>query len=93
MRVLHLPNLTVTSTELARNTREILDRIVSDGQAVAIERNHTTIAQLTPPERHMTVRQALSLLSSAPKMSAAQGQNWLQQSKEAFGNEVNKPWE
>jgi antitoxin (DNA-binding transcriptional repressor) of toxin-antitoxin stability system len=85
--------LTVTSTELARNTREILDRIVSDGQSVAIERNHTTIAQLTPPARRMTVQQALTMLSGGPKISAAQGQNWLQQSKEAFGNEVNNPWE
>jgi hypothetical protein len=35
---------TVSATDLARNTREILDKVVSGGETVAIERNHTMIA-------------------------------------------------
>lgn len=41
---------TVTATALARNTREILDKVASGGETVAtIERNHTLIAQLVLP--------------------------------------------
>ena len=31
---------TISATELARNTREILDRVATQGETVAIERNH-----------------------------------------------------
>jgi hypothetical protein len=32
---------TISATDLARNTREILDKIASQGETVAIEGNHT----------------------------------------------------
>jgi antitoxin (DNA-binding transcriptional repressor) of toxin-antitoxin stability system len=44
----------ISATELARNTRQILDRVVGLGEIIAIERNHTLIAQILPAERTMT---------------------------------------
>ena len=40
---------TISATDLARNTREILDKVASRGETVVIERNHTMIAQIMPP--------------------------------------------
>ena len=45
---------TISATELTRNTREILNRVVTRGEIVTIERNHTMIAQLMPPQKTMT---------------------------------------
>lgn len=42
---------TISATELTRNTREILDRVVTRGEIVTIERNHTMVAQLMPPQQ------------------------------------------
>lgn len=50
---------TISATDLARNTREILDKVASRGETVIIERNHTTIAQIMPPLQTMTASQAL----------------------------------
>ena len=49
---------TISATELTRNTREILDRVVTRGEIVTIERNHTMIAQIMPPLKTMTASQA-----------------------------------
>ena len=35
-----------TATELARNLRRVLDRLVADGEEIVIERNHEQIALL-----------------------------------------------
>ncbi len=82
---------TISATELARNTREILDTVASQGETVAIERNHIMIAQIVPPERTMTAAQALAgfefpLLT--PKQTAA----WLKDRKGEFGEGVVDPW-
>ncbi len=50
----------ISATELARNTREILDRVATRGEIVQIERNHTMIAQIMPPQKTMTAAQALA---------------------------------
>ena len=34
----------ISATDLARNTREMLDRVSSQGETVAIQRNQTLIA-------------------------------------------------
>jgi antitoxin (DNA-binding transcriptional repressor) of toxin-antitoxin stability system len=47
------------TAELTRNTREILDRVATRGEIVTIERNHTMIAQIMPPQMTMTASQAL----------------------------------
>jgi antitoxin (DNA-binding transcriptional repressor) of toxin-antitoxin stability system len=63
---------TISATELTRNTREILDRVATQGETVTIERNHTMIAQIMPPQKTMTASQALAGLvfpSSDPAAS------------------------
>lgn len=82
---------TVSATELTRNTREILDRVVTRGETVTIERNHTMIAQLMPPQKTMTASQALAGLVF-PIMTPQQGSSWLQESKDGFGDTVRNPW-
>ena len=37
---------TISATELARNLRRVLDRVMSEGEEIVIERNHEQIARL-----------------------------------------------
>jgi antitoxin (DNA-binding transcriptional repressor) of toxin-antitoxin stability system len=82
---------TINATELARNTRQILDTVASRGESVAIERNQTLVAQLVPPQRTMTASQALAGLN-LPLLTRAQATAWLQDSRPAFGDAVLDPW-
>ena len=82
---------TITATELTRNTREILDRVATRGETVTIERNHTLIAQIMPPQRTMTAAQALAGLTF-PILTPQQASAWLHESKEGFGDTVRDPW-
>lgn len=82
---------TISATDLARNTREVLDKIASQGDAVAIERNHTLIAQIIAPQRTMTATQALAGLP-LPLMTPAQAAAWLKDSKSSFDDAVSNPW-
>jgi antitoxin (DNA-binding transcriptional repressor) of toxin-antitoxin stability system len=84
---------TVTATDLARNTREILEKVANQGQTVMVERNNAVIAQLSPPQKNMTVRQALSGLMLAPTLSVVQSKSWLVASKSSFDDGVKSPWE
>jgi antitoxin (DNA-binding transcriptional repressor) of toxin-antitoxin stability system len=81
---------TISATELARHTREILDRVANKGETVTIERNRTTIATLVPPERTMTAAQALAGLRTmlTPEQAAA----WLKDSRGHFDQAVRDPW-
>ena len=81
----------ISATELARNTREILDRVASRGETVAVERNHTLIAQIIPQQRRMTAAQALAGLTF-PTLTPAQSTAWLRESKTDFGDAVRDPW-
>ncbi|MDW6023448.1 hypothetical protein SAZ10_16995 [Mesorhizobium sp. BAC0120] len=82
---------TVSATELARNTREILDMVAGRGEVVMVERNHTVIARIAPPERVMTATQALAGLQ--PVMTAAQAAAWRKESRGAFDEAIRDPWE
>lgn len=82
---------TISATDLARNTREILDKIASRGEIVAVERNHTMIAQIVPPEHTMTASQALAGLV-LPMLTLKQAAAWLKDSKEVFDEAVRDPW-
>ena len=42
---------TITATELARQTRQILDTVARDGETVIIERNNMPVARLCHPNR------------------------------------------
>jgi antitoxin (DNA-binding transcriptional repressor) of toxin-antitoxin stability system len=82
---------TISATELARNTREILDKVASRGETVAIERNRTMIAQIVPPERTMTALQALAGLA-LPALTPTQASAWLKDSRQDFSDAVRDPW-
>ncbi len=81
---------TISATELARNTREILDLVASRGEVVIVERNRAAIAQITPSMRTMTAAQALAGLE--PVLSPQQAAAWLDQSRGVFDETVSDPW-
>lgn len=81
---------TVTATDLARNTREILDRVATRGEVVIVERNSAPIAQISLPQRQMTAAQALAGL--APIMRPEQGAAWLKDSRGDFDESIVDPW-
>lgn len=82
---------TISATDLARNTREILDKVASRGETMAIERNHRVIAEIMPPQQTMTASQALAGLPLA-MLTPAQATAWLQDSRQDFGDVVRDPW-
>jgi PHD/YefM family antitoxin component YafN of YafNO toxin-antitoxin module len=82
---------TITATELARNTRELLDSVASSGRAIAVERNRVRVAVLAPVERTMTAAQALQGLPQ-PQLTPAQAAEWLSDSKTGFDDAVHNPW-
>lgn len=82
---------TVSATDLARNTRQILDQVASLGECVLVERNHTVVAQIAPPQRTMTAAQALAGLVY-PVLTPAQAHAWLADSKPDLNEEVRDPW-
>ncbi len=82
----------ISATDLARNTRAILDRVASRGESVAIERNHTLIAQIVPPLQTMTATQALAGLT-LPMLTPTQASAWLRDSRQDFIDAVRDPWE
>lgn len=82
---------TISATELARNTREILDKVVSQGETVEVQRNQVLIAQIIPPPQTMNASQALAGISF-PVFTAAQASAWLKDSKESFHDALHDPW-
>ena len=51
---------TITATELARNLRRVLDRLVIEGEEIVVERNHQQVARLLPGPARQTAIQAMS---------------------------------
>ncbi len=82
---------TISATDLARHTREILDTIASHGEPVVIERNHIPIAELVPPTRTMTAAQALAGLA-LPALTPQQAAQWLEARQGNFDETVRDPW-
>jgi antitoxin (DNA-binding transcriptional repressor) of toxin-antitoxin stability system len=63
---------TITATELARNLRRVLDRVVADGEEVMIERNHEQIARLVAgPGRQNALEAMADLYRTLPEDVAA----------------------
>ena len=81
---------TISATDLARNTSQILDHVATGGERVAVERNRAVIAEIVPPTRAMTAAQALSGLEA--RLTREQGARWLQDSREEFDEAVRDPW-
>jgi antitoxin (DNA-binding transcriptional repressor) of toxin-antitoxin stability system len=82
---------TISATDLARNTREILDLVASRGETVVVERNRVLIAQIVPPDRTMTAAQAIAGIKATlkPRQAAA----WIKESRGTFDEAVRDPWE
>jgi antitoxin (DNA-binding transcriptional repressor) of toxin-antitoxin stability system len=81
---------TITATDLARHTRQILDTVASRGETVAVERNNVLIAKIVPSDATMTASQALAGL--LPTLTPRQGSAWLNDSRAAFDETVRDPW-
>ncbi|MGS1041504.1 type II toxin-antitoxin system Phd/YefM family antitoxin [Burkholderia glumae] len=81
---------TITATELARHTRQILDQVALRRETVVVERNQTVIARLVPAEPVMTAAQALAGLPTS--LDAETAARWLQDSRNGFEDEVRDPW-
>ena len=56
---------TITATELARHTRQILDQVAQRRETVVVERNQTVIARLVPADPVMNAVQALEGLQQS----------------------------
>jgi antitoxin (DNA-binding transcriptional repressor) of toxin-antitoxin stability system len=82
---------TISATDLARNTRKILDKVAIGGTTIAIERNRIVIAKIVPPEQTMTAAQALAGLQ--PMLTPRQAADWLKDSKADFDHRVRDPRE
>jgi antitoxin (DNA-binding transcriptional repressor) of toxin-antitoxin stability system len=88
---------TVTATDLARRTRDVLDQVIRHGETVMVERNSVVIARISPITTlrplpgNMTAAEALAGLP-LPILSARQGAAWLQESKASFDDAVGDPW-
>jgi len=80
----------ISATELARNTREVLDAVAARGEVVIVERNGAPIARIAPAQRTMTAAQALAGLR--PTLTRRQAQDWLGESRGSFGEELRDPW-
>ena len=63
---------TITATELARNLRRVLDRLVVEGEEVVIERNREQVARLVPGPARQTALEAMAdLYRTLPEDAAA----------------------
>ena len=81
---------TISASDLARSTSSILERVLS-GETVKVMRNRTEIAHIVPARRTMTAAQAIADLEG--KLTPAQGNSWLRDSRGEFDEEVANPWE
>jgi len=63
---------TITATELARNLRRVLDRMVIEGEEIVIERNREQVARLLPGPARQTALEAMAdLYRTLPEDAAA----------------------
>jgi antitoxin (DNA-binding transcriptional repressor) of toxin-antitoxin stability system len=85
---------TITATELARNLRQVLDRLAVGGEEVVVERNHQMVARILPGIARQSALEAMSdLYRTLPEEAAA---GWLESGRQAFGSQLDKdvrdPW-
>ncbi|AOI80841.1 MULTISPECIES: type II toxin-antitoxin system Phd/YefM family antitoxin [Burkholderia] len=81
---------TITATELARHTRQILDQVAQRRETIVVERNQTVIARLVPAEPMMRAAEALADLPVS--LGAEDAARWLRDSREGFEDGVRDPW-
>lgn len=81
---------TITATDLARDTHQILDRVAAHGETIDIQRHQMTVARLVPAQRTMTAAQALAGIR--PMLSPRDAVAWHKDSRAPFGQAVADPW-
>jgi hypothetical protein len=82
--------LTISATDLARRTREVLDKVVIQRASIIVERNEMVIARITPEFPHMTASEALAGLEGG--LSPEEADAWLEDSRGGFDESVRDPW-
>lgn len=81
----------ISATELARRTRQVLDRVAGGGETVAIERNQVLIARIVPATPAMTAAQALAGFTAM--LAPGEGDAWLRDGRSGgFGQTLRDPW-
>jgi antitoxin (DNA-binding transcriptional repressor) of toxin-antitoxin stability system len=81
---------TVTATDLARRTNQVLDTL-AHGESVTIKRNNTVLGTITPPQRPVTVREAFERMQ---KISRQVGERFKADVRDmGFDDEVRDPWQ
>ena len=85
---------TITATELARNLRQVLDRLAVDAEEVVIERNHRQIGRLVPwPGRQTALEAMADLYRTLPEEA---GKGWVSDirsgAEETLQQGVRDPW-
>lgn len=84
---------TVTATELARNFREMLDRVEFKHEELLIVRNNHEVARMIPGPAAMTALEAMSDIYRT--LPDDEGKDWLRDSrkmKEKISDKVRDPW-
>ncbi|MGK2905141.1 MAG: type II toxin-antitoxin system Phd/YefM family antitoxin [Desulfuromonadales bacterium] len=86
----------ITATELARNLRQVLDRLTTEPEEIIIERNNRQIGRLLPGPGSMTALEAMAdLYRTLPE---AAGHDWFRDSRktnlaETLAAESRDPWD
>jgi antitoxin (DNA-binding transcriptional repressor) of toxin-antitoxin stability system len=81
---------TISATNLARRTREVLDKVVTQGATIIVERNDRVIARIAPEVSHMTASAALAGLGE--RLSPAEADSWLKDIRGDFDESLRDPW-
>jgi antitoxin (DNA-binding transcriptional repressor) of toxin-antitoxin stability system len=81
---------TVTTTDLTRHIREILDKVITQGATVIVERNDVAVARITPEVPYMTAVEALADLDT--DLNPEEADLWLKDSRGDFDESVRDPW-
>lgn len=87
---------TITATELARNLRQVLDRLAVEQSEIVIERNHQPVGRLLPGAGRMTALEAMAdLYQTLPETA---GHDWLSDSRssdlvDVVTEEIRDPWD
>ncbi len=83
----------VTATELARNLREVLDRVEFQREEHLVLRNQHQIARILPGPAHQTAQEAMGDLYRI--LSEDTGADWVLDSRTGGGHrldELRDPW-
>lgn len=82
---------TISATDLARRTREVLNKVATQRTSIRIERNEVPIARISPESASMTILEALADLGGVG-FTPEEADAWLKDSRGDFDETVLDPW-